>query len=128
MYVCVCVCVCVCVYMCVCVFICVCVYVCVLDFAVSLSPGTAETSPKKLTLHPTLILPGVPAVFGDISVTQRAAVCVCVWERPAVTAGWPVFFHTLVYFVSTWGLSLFPTQTGVRDVWGGGGWGCSLDK
>lgn len=73
--------------------------VCVLDFAVSLSLGTAESPPPK-KLHPPLLLSGAPAVFGDIKGTQR--VCVC----GNVLLSLQVFVHTLVYFASTWGLSL----------------------
>lgn len=47
-------------------------------------------------------------------------VCVCVWERPAVTAGGPVFVQTPLFFVSTWGLYVSLSHSGRGG--GVGGW------
>lgn len=92
-----------------------CLHVCVtvLDFSVSL-PCSASPPEKDTTSDPVLPSPEVPAIFW-------VGHTVCMWECPAVSAAWPAFVHTLVYFVSTWGLS--PTHSGVGD-----GGGCSLNK
>lgn len=107
---------------------CVCIYMCVCGFMswillshcpqARLRPPSNQP-PKKLTLRPSTLL-SCSQGFG-ITGTQRVGVCVCVcvWECPAVTAGRLVFIHTLVYFLSTWGLTvLFPLTHQNGACWG----------
>lgn len=102
------------------VLICVCIPV--LDFAVSLSSGTADTPsttttqpPKKTTtLHPPLQLPGVLAVFGGISLGHYGNVLLSLQAGQSLSTPSSILSLHGVSLV----LSVSPTQRGVGGCWG----------